>query len=342
MPTQPATRATIEDVARQAGVSAMTVSRVINKTGPVASGTAERIYSAITALNYIPHRGARALAAQKTNTIGLIFPEITDVFFFELIRGIQLRVAEHGYALLLYSNGRPEEIDILNLPLGEHNTDGLIVFTDSLGDEALARLHARGFPLVLLHRSSPAGLDIPSVAFQNQNGAYQMAEHLIRCGHRRIAFLAGAPGNEDSARREAGYRQALAAHNLPVDPALIGLGGFDDLVAATAVSQWLRDGIQMDAIFAGDDVSARGAIQAIQQAGRRVPEDIAVVGFDDALLSQHLDPPLTTVRAPIEEAGRVAADQLICLIHTGEAERLTLLPTELIIRRSCGWWLVES
>ncbi len=331
------TNVTIEDVAQRADVSAMTVSRYLNNTGPVAGKTAERIQAAILELNYIPHQGARALAANKTNTVGLILPEMSDVFFFQLIRGIQQTVALNHYDLLLYSTSELEELDVLNLPLGRHNTDGLIIFTTRLNETALRRLHRIQFPMVLLHHTPPEDLNIPYVTFENKKGAYQMVEHLVRCGHERIAFLAGEPENEDSYWRERGYCEALAEHNIPFDPDLLAEAGFDEEQANGIVTGWLKEGKEIDAIFAADDVSARGAIQAVHAAGKRVPEDIAVVGFDDALLSKYIDPPLTTVRAPIEEAGRAAATQLLHLIHNDPADSLTLLPTELVIRRSCGW-----
>lgn len=328
---------TIEDVAGYAGVSAMTVSRFLNNTGPVSDGTAARVQEAILKLNYIPHQGARALAAKKTNTIGLILPEMGDVFFFHLIRGIQQEVAEHHLDLLLYSTPNPEDLDVLNLPLGRHNTDGLLVFDDSLNDQALRRLAATDFPLVLLLRTPPEDLSIPAVAFENKDGAYQMVEHLLACGHTRIAFLAGEPENEDAHWREKGYRDALAAHGIPFDPQLTAVAGFDEPTAFAVVTRWLAEGRAIDAIFAADDGSARGALRALQAAGKRVPGDIAVAGFDDTLLSRYTDPPLTTVRAPIELAGRVATAQLLHLIHGEPADPLTLLPTELVIRQSCGW-----
>ncbi len=337
MTSKVSTRITIEDVAERAGVSAMTVSRLLNDTGPVSDRTAEKIHAAVLELNYIPHQGARALAAQKTNTIGLILPEMSDIFFFQLIHGIQQIVAQQRYDLLIHSTTNPEELNVLNLPLGRHNSDGLIIFTDSLNETALRRLNRIQFPMVLLHQTPPDGLEIPVVAFENKDGAYQMVEHLVRCGHERIAFLAGDSKNEDSYWREKGYREALAAHDIPFDPNLLAAARFDEETAVSIVAQWLNEGIVADAIFAADDVSARGAIRAVKAAGQRVPEDIAVVGFDDALLSQYTDPPLTTVRAPIEEAGRAAATQLIRLIHGEPADSLTLLPTELVIRRSCGW-----
>lgn len=328
---------TIKNVAQRANVSAMTVSRYLNNTGPVATKTANRIRAAILELNYIPHQGARALAAKKTNTIGFILPEMSSVFFFQLLRGIQQTVTSAGYDLLLYSTTNPEGLNVLNLPLGQHNTDGLIIFTNSLNINTLRRLHRKQFPLVLLHQTPPEDLIIPAITFENKAGAYQMVEHLLNCGHERIAFLAGAADNEDACWREKGYREALVAHNVRFDPDLLATAGFDEETAVTIVTQWIQEDKVIDAIFAADDASGRGAIQAVQAAGLCVPEDIAVVGFDDDLLSRYIDPPLTTVRAPIEEAGRAAATQLLRLIHNEPADALTLLPTELVIRQSCGW-----
>jgi DNA-binding LacI/PurR family transcriptional regulator len=164
----------------------------------------------------------------------------------------------------------------------------------------------------------------------------RLVEHLIAVhGRRRIAFLRGPEAHEDSYWREIGYRQALEAAGLPFDPALVATGGFDRDVAHRAVHDLLAGGAQPDAIFAGDDEAAVGVLAALSDAGRQVPDDIAVVGFDDQRLSAYLTPPLTTVRAPTEEVGRQAAHQLISLIRTGQAKRLVLLPTELVIRRSC-------
>jgi LacI family transcriptional regulator len=191
--------------------------------------------------------------------------------------------------------------------------------------------------MALLHSSPPPELAVPSVVFENVSGARRIVAHLITVhGRRRIAFLAGPDGVEDAGLRFDGYRQALAAHGLPFDKALVGQGGYDDLLAETAVSHWLDEGLDFDAIFAADDSSAVGALTALRKAGRRVPEDIALVGFDDAPLSRHLSPPLTTVRAPIAGAGAAATEQLLRLIERGTAEGQIVLPAELVIRRSCG------
>ncbi len=233
---------------------------------------------------------------------------------------------------------QPKDSQVKRPPaLAEHNTDGLLIFTDSISDEEIFRLHGMGFPLVLLHRSTPEGLDIPSVTFENKAGARKLTDYLIEArGYRRIAFLKGPEGNENSYWREMGYRESLENHQLPYDPRIVGVGGFDGEVAARTVEAWLADGIEIEAIFAGDDELAAGVVNALHEAGLRIPEDIAVVGFDDVPLSRYITPPLTTVRAPIKSAGYEAARQLINLIEVGQAELFILLPTYVIIRRSCG------
>lgn len=333
-------RPTINDVAAQAGVSKATVSRVINKTGPVTTKTADRVWAAIAELDYIPHAAARGLATRKTNTIGLILPNIGNYFLSTLLKGLASCVDENGYTLLMYSTqtrfARKNKTD-LSLPVDEHNTDGLIIFTNALDEAKIIRLHNRQFPMVLLHRSPPAGVNIPCITFENKKGARALVEHLIEVHHyQRIAFLAGLPDDEDSYWRELGYREALSAHGIPFDPALVGIGGFNEKIAQETVEQWLKEGRDFEAIFAADDESALGAMAALEQAGKRIPQDVAIAGFDDIALSRYLTPALTTVHAPIEQVGWVAVEQLLQQIHTNRAEPLVLLPTELVIRRSCG------
>lgn len=321
-----------------AGVSIATVSRVINGTAPVAPETVAQVQAAIAELSYRPHSAARMLASRKTDTIGLLFAQISGDFFSPLLRGIEAEARENGYSLLVYATqGSNTTHTVRPQPLGEHNTDGVLVFVDGVPEPELVRFHQIGFPVVLIHRSSPAGLDIPCVTIENKQGACELVDHLIEVhGYRRIAFLAGAEGHEDSYWREQGYRESLAAHGIPFDPALAAVGGFDREIAQRAIENWLLDGVQFDAVFAGDDESAIGVLNALAQAGKKVPQDVAVVGFDDTYLSAYLIPPLTTVRVPIEEVGQVAIRQLVRRIHGEPAEHLVLLPTELVIRQSCG------
>jgi LacI family transcriptional regulator len=331
-------RATIDDVAEKAGVSIATVSRVINKTGQVAESTATRVWDAVAALSYSPHAAARGLASRRTNTIGLILRDISGEFFSPMLRGIEAGTREYGFDLLIHCTHTPDEPDTrVNYPLGEHNSDGIIIFNESLATNEIDRLYQMQFPIVLLHHSPPPGLDIPHVDFENKAGARKLVDYLIdERGYQRIAFLRGPDGSEDSYWREMGYKESLTAHNIEFDPDLVVTGGFNEYQGLVAVSQLLKQAKPFEAIFAADDDSAIGALAGLKDAGLRVPEDVALVGFDDIRPSHYLTPPLTTVRAPIEAAGREAVRQLINLIQTGKAERETLLPTELIIRRSCG------
>jgi DNA-binding LacI/PurR family transcriptional regulator len=323
---------TIADVARRAGVSIATVSRVLNGTVPVQAEKTKRVRKAMDTLSFVPRHAARVLASKRTNTIGLLLPEISGAFFQPMLKGIDEGAREAGYDLLIHSTKTSRRH-----PLGEHNTDGIIVFTDSLDDRELQRLSRINFPTVLLHQTPPTEYHIPVITIENKDGAAMLVSHLIEAhGRRRIVYLQGPEGHEDSGWRERGYREALAAHHLPFDPTLILNGGFDEDVSFITVQQMLLDGLDFDAIFAGDDDAAIGAMRALRNAGRFIPEDVAVVGFDDVPFARYLSPALTTVRAPIEEVGREAVRQLKRLMDGEQAAPLTLMRTELIIRESCG------
>jgi len=330
-------QATISDVARRAQVSISTVSRVLNDTVPVDEATAARVRQAVAELNYVPRAAARTLASRRTNTIGLQLEDIGGEFYTPLLRGIEAEVSEAGYDLLIHSARSGQAERPLRRPLGEHNTDGLLVFTEGVSAAELVRLHQISFPVVLLHRSPPPGLEMPAITIENRTGAYRIVDHLITVHHcRRILFLRGPQGNEDSDEREKGYRQALKANGLSYDSELVAIGGFDPRQAYAAVKQKLVQGVDFDAIFTGDDDNAVGVIQALRQARRRIPRDVAVVGFDDSLFARILTPPLTTVCSPTEQVGREGARQLIRLIHGEAVDPRRMLPVELVIRQSCG------
>jgi LacI family transcriptional regulator len=328
-------RSTIEDVAKAAGVSIATVSRVLNNTGKVADATRTRVMSAVGALGYSPSAAARSLAARRTYTIGLTVHTIDGDYFQHMLQGAEDAASQHGYTLMLYTTR-----SVKRFQLGRHNADGAIIFADSQADRRLAEFHATGFPVVLLHRSPPDGMHMPFVTVENKKGARMMTDHLIEnCGRTRIAFLRGPDDQEDSYWREMGYRESLAAHGIAFDPVLVGRGEFVIEHARETVRGWLRDKLPIDAIFAGDDESALGAMMALHEKGVRCPADIAVTGFDDIRLAQYLNPPLTTVRAPIEAAAAEAVYQLVKLINGEPAAPKTLLATELVVRESCGWRL---
>ena len=331
---------TIADVARQADVSIATVSRVLNGTTPVQPEKADRVRLAMEELQFVPRHAARVLASRRTNTIGLLLSEISGAFFPPMLKGIEAAAYEAGYDLLIHATQKEGPT---RRPLGEHNTDGLLIFTDSLDHRELHRLHNMNFPMVLLHQTPPDSLRIPVIAVENKEGAITLINHLIEVhGRHRIVFLQGPEGHEDSVWRERGYREALEAHRIPFEPELLSVGEFDEDAAFARIQQMLADGIEFDAIFAGDDDSAIGAMRALKLVGRIIPDDVAVVGFDDVPFARYLSPALTTVRAPIEQIGRQAVHQLARLINGEQAEALTLMRTELVIRESCGCRLPPS
>ncbi|HET9587945.1 MAG TPA: LacI family DNA-binding transcriptional regulator [Anaerolineales bacterium] len=329
---------TIYDVAKQAGVSVATVSRYINRNAPVSTEVAERLDRVMAELKYLPHAAARHLASRKTGLIGLLLTNMHNDFFAPLVSGIEQMAGQHGYNLLVatyHSDSRGS----VPPPLGTHNTDGLLVFADSLTDEDLARLHEGGFPIVLIHRTPPASLPLPSVTVENKSATHRLVEHLIlQHNKKRILFLRGPIHQEDSYWRETGYRSALEAHGIEFDEGLVLVGDFEREIAYNALNQFLANGNRdaFDAVFAGDDDAAIGVINALKEHGYRIPEDVAVVGFDDLQISAFLSPPLTTVRAPTETVGRIAAERLLGLLNNDISYGTTLLPTEIIIRRSCG------
>jgi DNA-binding LacI/PurR family transcriptional regulator len=330
-------RSTIDDVALEAEVSTATVSRVLTGEVHVSEETAKRVIKAVEKLGYVPQSAARNLARRKTKTIGLILPSLAGDFFSLMLTGVEAAVTEEGYDLLVTtqqeSNGN---LPAKGLPLGKQNTDGLLVFVGNL-TPTLLQYHSSGFPMVLLYQSSPMDQGIPCVTIENKNGTRQLIDHLIETHEcRKIAFVRGSENNEDSYWREQGYRKALEEHHIPFDPDLVTGSEFTEQVGVNAVRHFLGKGIKMDAIFGGSDESAIGVLLELKQQGIRVPEEIKVVGFDDLTLARYISPHLTTVRAPTENVGRVAARKLIEIIQQRKTDDLTLLPTELIIRQSCG------
>jgi LacI family transcriptional regulator, galactose operon repressor len=336
--TQRSSSITIRDVARQAGVSVATVSRYINQNAPVSPEVAERLDKVMTGLRYVPHAAARHLASKKTRVVGLLLNNLHNDFFVPLLNGVEAVVRQKGYNLIVatyHANSREHS----QPPIGPHNTDGLLVFSDGLVDDDLANLHKCGFPMVLVHRSPPAPLSIPSVTVENVHVTEQLVEHLVKVhGKRHILFLRGPVDQKDSILREMGYRAALQANGIPVDENLIRNGDFERDIAYETMNDFLGNGkeVAFDAVFTGDDDAAIGVLRALHQHGLRVPEEVAVIGFDDLGFASFLNPPLTTVRAPTETVGRLAAARLFAILENQPANETVILPTEIIYRRSCG------
>jgi len=336
--TRRSSSVTIRDVARQAGVSVATVSRYINQNAPVSPEVTERLDKVMTELRYVPHAAARHLASRKTRVVGLLLNNLHNDFFVPLLNGVEAVIRQKGYNLII-ATYHADSRNQMNPPIGPHNTDGLLVFSDGLFDEDLASLNAIGFPMVLVHRMPPPSVAIPSVTVENIEATHELISHLIDVhGRKRILFLRGPEYQDDSAKREQGYKLALQEHGIPFDENLVLNGEFERNIAYQVLCKFLDNGnrVAFDAIFTGDDDAAIGALKALQQHGLRVPEDVAVIGFDDLGFAPFLNPPLTTVRAPTETVGRIAAERLFGLLENQPSEDVVILPTEIIFRRSCG------
>lgn len=328
---------TIRDVAQKAGVSPATVSRYINGSTPVSPEVAERIQAVMQELKFVPSAAARQLATQKANAIGVLLTDISNEFFPPLVSGIESIVQQEGYNLLVASRRAGGQVDA-QIPIGPHNADGMIVFAGSLTDAEILELHQAGFPLVLIYRAAPEGLDIPSVTVGNKRATKKLIDHLIEVHHRRqIVFVRGPASQEDSQWRELGYQDSLAAHGIALDPNLIISGEYNRRNAYEAMAKFLAGGHpDFDAVFTGNDDSAIGVMDALYEKEFRIPDDISVVGFDDMELAAFLTPPLTTITAPTGCVGKTAAQHLFNLLAGQEVDLVTLLPTEIVIRRSCG------
>ena len=327
---------TIVDVAGEAGVSYATVSRVINNKGHVRPETRERVLRAMTRLGYVVDQRARSLAGGRSQVIGLLVHDVGTSYIGEIIRGIDAELASAQYDLILYTTHRrktKESAYVVTLTRGL--ADGLLLVLPRDPGAYLETLRQHRFPHVLIdHR----GVDeeIPAVAATNQQGAYNATKHLIELGHRRIGFITGAMDQICAQDRLKGYRVALADHEVAFDPELVYEGNFFQPLGYTGASALLELPHPPTAIFASNDVSAFGVMEAVREHSLRIPQDISVVGFDDIPQAAHVHPPLTTVRQPLEEMGRIATHMLLEYIQDPQRpiERVEL-PTELVLRQSC-------
>jgi len=336
--TRRSSSVTIRDVAREAGVSVATVSRYINKNAPVSVEVGERLQDVMSKLRYVPHAAARNLASRKTRVIGLLLNNLHNDFFVPLLNGVEAVVRKKGYNLIV-ATYHASIREHTHPPIGPHNTDGLLVFSDGLMDDDLAALNLSGFPMVLVHRTPPPQLPIPSVTVENKEITKRLVEHLITAhGKKRILFLRGPIYQEDSVQREAGYKAALQANQIPIDENLILNGDFERDIAYEAMNKFLGNGqrVAFDSVFTGDDDAAIGVLKSLHEHKIRIPEDVAVIGFDDLGFAPFLNPPLTTVRAPTEAVGKIATERLFGLLENNPSDEVIILPTEIIFRRSCG------
>ena len=343
MPTQTNVRsqgsgnASIKAVARLAGVSVATVSRVLNDSGPVKEETRRRILEVVETLNYVPHGAARSLTTKQTDTLGVLLPDIYGEFFSELIRGIDSAARRQGYHVLVSGSHEDREEVQAVLRALRGRVDGLILMTPSADMLEALRSVPSGSPPIVLLNCPPGGLPFDSINVDNHGGAMAMVRHLAGLGHRRIAFIQGPPDNHDARERLRGYREAVRELGLETDSTLEVPGDFSEEAGCRAGEILLKLAARPDAVFAANDAMAIGCLHALRQDGVGVPEEIAVAGFDDVPIARFMSPPLTSVGVPIAELGALALERLLESVRQrGHSPRHEDLPPVLVVRGSCG------
>jgi len=334
-------KVTAKEVARALGISTMTVSRALNNRPNVDAKTREKVLETARKMGYIPNHIAKSLVLRKTNTIGVVVPEITHSFFPEVVRGIEEVSYQAGYHIILSHTAEDANREISAIEtLVSKQVDGLLLSTSqNVADyEVYRQVIQRGVPLVFYDRCVK-GIGASCVSLDDAECARKLTEHLISHGYQRIAHISGPPNVLISTTRLEGYRQALAEHGLPVEDELIVEGGFHEGDGYRAMQQLLTlpPEKRPRAVVAVNDPAAFGAMKAIREAGLRIPDDVAIVGFSDDIRANLMEAPLTTIRQNAYEIGRRAARKLIDLIEekSSQVEEI-IVPGELVIRRSCG------
>lgn len=303
---------TIRDVARAAGVSVATVSRVLNGKSSVTEATQERVRAAIRELEYVPHGGARSLTTRRTHVVGVVLPEMVGAFFSEIIRGIDRIARPEGYHVLV-SGSHSEAAETQAVLRALHGqVDGLILMFPGPGIESLDRSLPPQTPVLLLHGAGETGR--PTLRVDNRRGARMAVEHLLDLGHRRIALIGGPEGNADAEERRAGYREALAGRGLTPEAPFELPGDFREESGFAAAARLAGLEPRPSAVFAANDAMAIGCLAGLRAAGLGVPADLSLVGFDDVPTARYLTPALTTVRVPIAEIGSRAMERMLAMV----------------------------
>ncbi|KND41030.1 MULTISPECIES: LacI family DNA-binding transcriptional regulator [Streptomyces] len=338
-------RPTLEEVAARAGVGRGTVSRVINGSPRVSDATRAVVEAAVAELGYVPNTAARALAANRTDAIAMVVPEpetrfFSEPYFSDILKGVGAQLSDTEMQLLLIFAGNDRERRRLAQYLAAHRVDGVLLVSVHADDPLPDLLSQLEIPAVISGPRSEHET-LPSVDSDNYGGGRSAVEHLIARGCARIATITGRLDVYGAQRRIEGYRDALEDAGREVDERLIAPGDFTEEGGRRAMRELLARCPDLDAVFAESDVMAAGARQILREAGRRIPDDVALVGYDDSAIARHMDPPLTSVRQPIEEMGRAMIDLLLDeiadrrpAVSRGLERRQVVLPTELVGRDS--------
>jgi LacI family transcriptional regulator/LacI family repressor for deo operon, udp, cdd, tsx, nupC, and nupG len=329
---------TLKDVAREAGVSKSTASRFFNEPAKVKDGTREKIKKAVQVLDYRPSRVARRLRVQsgRTHLLGLAIPDIQNPFHADVARGVESVVREHEYSLILENcDEDPEKQRVCLSTFENENVDGVIVPPVSERDEAVCALIDSGMPVVCVDRRL-RGAEVDTVVSDNRRGAYEATHHLIEAGHARIAYLGGIKGLSTTRERYKGYRDALDEHGIAEEQPLVRYGQ-SRLESGRRLTNTLMDLPEPPtALFAGNNLTLLGAYVALRERGARIPDDMAVVGYDDVSWASALAPPPTVVSQSGREMGRRAAEMLLRRMSEPESSITTAtLRPKLVVRDSC-------
>ena len=333
---------TIEDIARLAGVSRSTVSRVINGQPSVRPAVRDRVQAVIAEHRYTPQAAARQLVTQRTHTIGLILPDSASPMFgnpiFALMgQGVSLACAQQGYVSMQFMGQRNMEEQTLYNLLRSRPFDGVVLISGEFEDPRPGFLRHAGIPYVRIGRD-PNHDDLKYVDIDNVEAARAAVAHLVKLGHCRIAMIKGIARDTRSAERYKGYRQALQEAGIPLDEQLVGDGDWTAACGYTFTQRFLQLDSPPTAIFSSNDMMAAGVVRAAYERGLKVPDDLALVGFDDLDQTTMIFPELTTVRQPCVEMGRHAAEILIDQLENENEEPVhVILPTTLVVRASCGF-----
>lgn len=326
--------ANLSDVAEAAGVSPTLVSRYLNNRIELPPATRTRIDAAIAQLNYRPNLLAKRLSSGKTEAISIVTPEISNPFFAEMAAAVEAAADAHGYAVFMSStHGDPARESDAIKRLQDQHVDGLIMMTNRPDDGTLAGLLAGIDNVVLLDEDIP-GVTVPKVFVQNEAGALIATRHLIAAGHTDIAMISGPADLMSVRERQAGFTRAMAEAGLATRPEWLLLGEYSRAYGAEAAQTVLRGPDRPSAILACSDYLAIGVLQTVRQLGLSVPDDLSLVGFDDMAFAELVDPPLTTIRQPVAEMGRLAFERLLARINKSESEAEVRLPVALVSRRS--------
>ncbi|BCV22311.1 LacI family DNA-binding transcriptional regulator [Moorella sp. Hama-1] len=328
----------IKEVAERAGVSPSTVSRALSGRVIVSPETREKVLQAVRELNYQPNALAKGLKEGRTKTIGLIIPNVRNLVFPAAIKGITDVAKKHGYTVILCNTDEDIETEKAYVDnLRKRLVDGLIFSTATAASTHILELKEQGFPVVLMIRHMEDQVD--AVIVDNYRGGYEATKFLIQRGYRRIALINGTMELDLYRQRFAGYQAALSETGLTYNEDLVVHGTKDWEDGYRAILTILERGQQPDAVFAASDPKALGAIKALKEKGLRVPQDIAVMGYDNLDMSELMDPPLTTMAQPFYEVGQRAVERLIRLINSKRKSRPTVerLPSQLLVRASVGY-----